>query len=464
MKFSARRHTAIALLLFCSLLVFLKLGAAEIDIQTESPTALRIIGVLQGANDWGDIGAESTYKRLDVQPPLTAWMGAFFLKTFGINSFFALRLYPALCACGVLVLLHLLARRIVSWEMSLVAPALLAGTGIWNDFARQITPEVPLVFFVLLALFCVLKARDAEGMSNVLQWSALFGVAFGAALLTKLTISLLPLIFLIPFPRFWSERKGINAYLWAGAVFGMGIALPWYVHEATLHGTAFFKEIIMPSVFVPAAYTPQTLGIFYYINLLLLANPIVIFAFAYRVLVTLKMTNTKSRHPYLEYNLLLWSGMGLILFSVALVKFPQYGVYLIVPAILLSVRGLEELTTHFANHRLMWSMLALLIAITAWAFIPPVRDSFYAVFTGENFTALPAIIFTFAFAALLTVGWFLPSSTVLNISMRVFFWMNFVLPALLIGNVFLENSYSYLQQSRQPNPRTELQSLLKTTF
>jgi hypothetical protein len=106
-------------------------------------------------------------------------------------------------------------------------------------------------------------------------------------------------------------------------------------------------------------------------------------------------------------------------------------------------------------------MLALLIAITAWAFIPPVRDSFYAVFTGDNFSSLPAIIFTLAFAALLTAGWFLPSSTVLNISMRVFFWMNFVLPALLIGNVFLENSYGYLKERKQPNPRTELQSVLK---
>jgi 4-amino-4-deoxy-L-arabinose transferase-like glycosyltransferase len=458
MKFSARRHTAIALLLFCSLLVFLKLGSAEIDIRTESPTALRIIGVLQGNNDWGDIGADGNYKRLDVQPPLTAWAGAYFLKRFGINSFFALRLYPALCACGVLVLVHLLARRIVSWEMSLVAPALLAGTDIWNNYARMITPEVPLVFFLLLSLFCIVKARDAEGMRDALKWSALFGIAFGGALLTKLTISLLPLIFLLPLPRFWSERKGINAYLWAGAVFGMGIALPWYVHAATLYGTAFFKEILMPSVFVPAAYTPQTLGIFYYINLLLLANPIVIFAFAYRVLVVLKKINTKQRHPYLEYNLLLWSGLGLILFSVALVKFPQYGVYLIVPAILLSVRGLEELTTHFANHRLMWSMLALLIAITAWAFIPAVRESFYAIFTGDNFSVAPALIFTAAFAALLTVGWFLPSTTVLNISMRVFLGLNFVLPALLIANVFLQNSYGYLKKRDQQTPRTELQS------
>src|SRR5687768_11298400 len=102
MKFSARRHTAIALLLFCSLLVFLKLGAAEIDIQTESPTAARIIGVLQAEDDWGDVGATGTYTRPDVQPPLTAWMGAFFLHTFGVTGFFALRLYPALCACGAL--------------------------------------------------------------------------------------------------------------------------------------------------------------------------------------------------------------------------------------------------------------------------------------------------------------------------------------------------------------------------
>lgn len=463
MKLSSRRHTAIALLLFCSLLLFLKLGAAEINIHTESPTALRIIGVLQGNNDWGDFGQSDNFQRLDVQPPLTAWMGAFFLKLFGINSFFALRLYPALCACGALVLVHLLARRIVSWEMSLVAPALLAGTGIWNDFARQITPEVPLVFFILLSLFCVLKARDADGMRKILQWSILFGCAFGAALLTKLTISLLPLIFLLPFKRFWKERPGILAYLGAGAIFGFGIALPWYVHEATLHGIVFFKEIFLPSVFSPTSYAPQPLGIFYYINLLLLANPIVIFAFTYRVLVVLKKVNTKSRHPYLEYNLLLWSGIGLILFSVALVKMPQYAVYLIVPAILLSVRGFEELATHFSNHRLMWSMLTLLVSLTVWSFVPPIRDSFHALFIGGNGTVLPAVIFTISSIVVLFLGWVLPSQIVLNVSMRIFFWMNFALPALLIANIFIKNSYGFLKHPQKAT--IELQSnLLKHTF
>lgn len=462
MKMSSRRHTAIAILLFCSLLVFLKLGVAEIDIRTESPGALSALSVLQGNNQWGEFSIDESRARPEILPPLTAWAAAFFLKLFGINSFFALRLYPALCACGALALVHLLARRIVSWEMSLVAPALLAGTEIWNQTARQITPEVPLVFFVLLALLCIVKARDADGMQRVLVWSALFGGAFGAALLTKLTISLLPLVFLLPVRRFWSERRGILAYLWAGAIFGLGIALPWYVHEATLHGAAFFKEIFMPLVFFPGVYRPQPLGIFYYINLLLIANPIVIFAFAYRVLVVLKKVNTKPRHPYLEYNILLWSGAGLVLFSAALVKMPQYAVYLVVPIILLSVRGFEEIATHFANHRLIWSMLSALIALTVWAFSPAIRASLYAVFTGGNYTVLPAVIFSAISLMILIAGWFLPSKVVLTVSMRVFFWMNFVLPALLIANVFLENSYGFLKQRKQPHPQTELQSFLKT--
>ncbi|HYF01777.1 MAG TPA: hypothetical protein VEC36_00250, partial [Patescibacteria group bacterium] len=175
----------------------------------------------------------------------------------------------------------------------------------------------------------------------------------------------------------------------------------------------------------------------------------------------LKKVNTKSRHPYLEYNLTLWGCSALLCFSVALVKLPQYGIYIVIPVILLSVRGLEELTTHFSNHRLMWSMLALLIAITVWAFVPPVRASFYAIFTGAPNPGAAALIFTLGFFALLATGWFLPSSVVLNISMRVFFWTNFILPALLIGSVFLTNGYGFLkkEKSRQEELKREAFSL-----
>ena len=142
---------------------------------------------------------------------------------------------------------------------------------------------------------------------------------------------------------------------------------------------------------------------------------------------------------------------------------PQYGVYLIVPTILLSVRGFEELATHFSNHRLLWSMLTLLIALTVWSFVPPIRDSFHGLFIGGNEPVLPALVFAGVSIAVFVAGWLLSSQIVLNISMRVFFWMNFILPALLIANVFIENSYRFLKHPQKA--AIELQSsLLKNPF
>jgi 4-amino-4-deoxy-L-arabinose transferase-like glycosyltransferase len=157
-------------------------------------------------------------------PPLPFWMMALSYKIFGVSSFAAI-FFSALFGTGVVVLTFRIADHLYkdSW-ISFAAPLILIFPGIFIDSARRAMVDVPLAFFVTLALFAFLKAKNHK------PWYLIFGLATAGAILSKSVLGIFPLaiaFFYLVFNRQWKEI--VNPFLVIGTLLSLGLGFTWHL-------------------------------------------------------------------------------------------------------------------------------------------------------------------------------------------------------------------------------------------
>lgn len=161
------------------------------------------------------------------KPPFLFWTLAASFRAFGESEFSA-RLPSMVLGLGTLVLLYLSAGE---------AAGRLAGTmagllplGFYFFIARgghECATDAPLLFFLTLSNFALLKARHNR------RWLALAGIATGFALLSKGPAGLIALIVAVvavaTMPNFRAIGFGGLMVMAGGTAL---TALPWYLYQA----------------------------------------------------------------------------------------------------------------------------------------------------------------------------------------------------------------------------------------
>ncbi|HVB81503.1 MAG TPA: glycosyltransferase family 39 protein [Candidatus Binataceae bacterium] len=161
------------------------------------------------------------------KPPLLFWalIGSF--KVFG-ESEFAARLPSVVAGLATLLLIYLTA----AGAAGRLAGTLAALVPLQFYFfiargGRDCATDAPLLFFLTLALYAILRAREDR------RFCALAGAASGLAILSKGLAGTIPLI-IAPLAVF--VLPGFEAIGSAGLaiVFGcaLAVAAPWYLYEA----------------------------------------------------------------------------------------------------------------------------------------------------------------------------------------------------------------------------------------
>lgn len=107
------------------------------------------------------------------KPPLIYWFTAVCLKVFGYNEW-AARMPSALAACGILLLVMAIARRLWSEERARIAGMVLVATILFFGLARMLTPDMLMSFFITAAIAALVFERC---------W--LFFIMMGLGFLTK---------------------------------------------------------------------------------------------------------------------------------------------------------------------------------------------------------------------------------------------------------------------------------------
>ena len=191
--------------------------------------------------------------RLAFVKPLGAYLpAALSVKAFGVSNW-SLRLPSLICGAALLTLLW-------SWK-GWGAMLLVAANPLFFTLARRNMTDVPLAFFVVLAIY--LWKRSDQGA----------GVSLGVAVLIKSVAGLTPLLFM------WRFRI---------AMIAAALIAPWHLYQLAVNGEWYWKEHILDEhlawgLATPENTTAESHPIFYLTRawaidpLLLLLIPLAIF-------------------------------------------------------------------------------------------------------------------------------------------------------------------------------------------
>ena len=171
------------------------------------------------------------------KPILFYWMQAITFAVIGPGET-AARLPSALAGLGCLLLTFAIGRRLLGETAGLTGAVVLATTFRFVVWTRQGLTDIPVMFFIMAALYAWLRALDEPAHRRALAlagWSAV-----GLAALTKGPVAVLPVLILAAYliaTRQWQGFRGLHVP--SGVLVSAAITVPWYAWMMRLHGRAF---------------------------------------------------------------------------------------------------------------------------------------------------------------------------------------------------------------------------------
>jgi 4-amino-4-deoxy-L-arabinose transferase-like glycosyltransferase len=172
------------------------------------------------------------------KPPLLFWALAGSFKVLG-ESEFAARLPSVAAGLATLLLIYLTAAGVAGR----LAGTLAALVPLQFYFfvargGRDCATDAPLLFFLTLALYAILRARQDR------RFCALAGVASGLAILSKGLAGTIPFI-IAPLAVFVLPGFEAIGIIGLAIIFGCAVAVgaPWYLYEA-LHDPLFWTSFV----------------------------------------------------------------------------------------------------------------------------------------------------------------------------------------------------------------------------
>ncbi|MGY8760797.1 MAG: ArnT family glycosyltransferase, partial [Nitrospinaceae bacterium] len=167
-------------------------------------------------------------------PPMPFWLTAMAYSLFGVSTYSAI-FSSALFGTGIIFITYRLSLLLYkdNW-VAFGSAFVLLFPGLFVDASRRSMVDIPLAFFVVLAFYAFLKARDLK------PWYLVFGLATACAILTKSVLGLFPLTivgaFLI-FSRQW--REFINPWFVSGCLIALLLGFSWHLVNWQHYGQEF---------------------------------------------------------------------------------------------------------------------------------------------------------------------------------------------------------------------------------
>ncbi|MCW4047236.1 MAG: PQQ-binding-like beta-propeller repeat protein [Candidatus Bathyarchaeota archaeon] len=256
----------LAILAF-STIFFVNLGSGPLwvtDEQTYSQWAFHIFKTGDYLTPWAygtlDIGIE--------KPPLFMWLISLAYQVFGVNNF-ASRIWSAVFGTLSLVLVFYLGKKLYNVPVGLLSALVLGTFTTFYMFARHAMTDVPFVFFILASVYFLVLSEKTEDTN---RYTALGGVFFGLAFMTKQLIALL--IPLITFSYFTATGRGIRFFFTKRfALFwrvGLLVIAPWVIYMILRFGPDFWHSFFVYSGIIRASSTIESHagGYLYYFSYL----------------------------------------------------------------------------------------------------------------------------------------------------------------------------------------------------
>ncbi|WGV23794.1 ArnT family glycosyltransferase [Halotia branconii] len=233
------------------------------------------------------------------------WLIAIAYKLFGISEN-SVRITSIIAGIFSLLLVYEIGKIILSKKLGWLAAAILSVEFLWLQYCRLGTPDVPMIFLILLAIWSLIKAE--LNFKYRYLWSFIAGLSLSLGFLVRSFMIFLPMMALLPYliGEHRRHRHLANPMLYVGFAIGLIPTLGWLWFNWLRFGNASFAELFR---FVFQLGTHERGGngiIFYFWNVPAKSFPWSLLSILGLVLV--------FRHPIPRYHLLL-AGFPLVLFA-----------------------------------------------------------------------------------------------------------------------------------------------------
>ncbi|GAB1541763.1 glycosyltransferase family 39 protein [Scytonema sp. NUACC21] len=239
------------------------------------------------------------------------WLIAISYTLFDINET-SVRLPSAIAGTLSVLLVYEIGRILLGKKAAWLAAAIMSVQFLWLQYCRLGTPDVPMIFLVLLAIWSLLKAELHPKYRY--PWSFLAGLSFGLGFLVRSFMIVLPIVALLPY-LIWEHRRHrhlTNPILYLGFAVGLIPTGIWLWLNFLHYEQNSFAELVNFVINLSSGERDNNGLEFYFWNL-----PIKVFPWSFLSLLGLGLV---IRRPLPRYHLIL-VGCPLTLF-VELTLFP----------------------------------------------------------------------------------------------------------------------------------------------
>lgn len=233
------------------------------------------------------------------------WLVASSYRLFGISEASG-RLPSMIAGTLSVLLLYEIGKILLGKKIAWLAAAILSVEILWLQYCRLGTPDVPMIFLVLLAIWSLLKAELHPKYHSA--WCFVVGLSFGLGFLVRSFMIVLPIIALLPYllKDHRRHRHLAKPMLYLGFVVGLIPTFVWLWLNWLRYGDASFGQLINFVIKLGSGERANNGLEFYFWNLPVKAFPWFFFSLLGLVLVI--------RRPIPRYQLIL-VGYPLILFA-----------------------------------------------------------------------------------------------------------------------------------------------------
>ncbi len=198
------------------------------------------------------------------KPPAVIWLAQAGFKIFGVSELGA-RFFIAVLALGTAWLCYLLAKTLANSKLAgflTLAALLICRHFFLTSFFLGF--DVPLGFFILLAVYAFIKAEFNP------KYFYLFWLALALAVMTKSLLGFLPLVIVFLYSLATADFGYLkNKFFYRGLIFFFLLAAPWHIAQSVNFGKNFWDSYLFYHVFNRFAAEVENNGapFWYYLNI-----------------------------------------------------------------------------------------------------------------------------------------------------------------------------------------------------
>ncbi len=235
-------RTTLPLLLLAALTFFVGLGRGAITDADEAFYAESAHEMVASA-DW--ITPHYNFEYRFQKPVLYYWLSAATYAAVG-ESETAARWWAAMAGLGLVLITAACGRRWYDESAGLLAGAIVATNFGYFSIGRMALPDLPLTFFITLAIWASLMATLEQDRSPR-RWVVLAALGLGLGFLTKGPVGLIiPALVIVPVLLIERRTLALSpGDIGLGLLVFFAVAMPWYVAMWVKHGNEYLQSFFV---------------------------------------------------------------------------------------------------------------------------------------------------------------------------------------------------------------------------